>query len=31
VPPHNGAKANLIPLVERITPEIESMAGASGS
>src|SRR5215217_3173481 len=30
-PPHNGANANLIPLVERITPEIESMAGASGS
>jgi glutamate 5-kinase len=24
-------KANLIPLVERITPEIEAMAGASGS
>jgi len=30
-PPQNGANANLIPLVERITPEIESMAGASGS
>jgi glutamate 5-kinase len=30
-PPHIGAKANLIPMVERITPEIESMAGASGS
>jgi len=30
-PPQNGAQANLVPLVERITPEIESMAGASGS
>ena len=27
----NGASAKLIPLVERITPEIEAMAGASGS
>ncbi len=30
-PPREGASANLIPLVERITPEIEGMAGASGS
>src|SRR5882724_5092474 len=30
-PPRPGAPANLIPLVERITPEIEAMAGASGS
>src|SRR3954465_4010512 len=30
-PPQNGTKAKLIPVVERITPEIESMAGASGS
>ena len=30
-PPQNGANAKLIPLVERITPEIEAMAGASGS
>ena len=30
-PPRTGAKADLIPLVERITPEIEGMAGASGS
>jgi glutamate 5-kinase len=30
-PPQAGVQANLIPLVERITPEIESMAGASGS
>jgi glutamate 5-kinase len=30
-PPQNGASANLIPLVERITPEIEAMAGTSGS
>jgi glutamate 5-kinase len=30
-PPQAGSPANLIPLVERITPEIESMAGASGS
>src|SRR3954469_8487961 len=30
-PPQSGAQANLIPLVERITPQIESMAGASGS
>ena len=30
-PPRPGTQANLIPLVERITPEIESMAGASGS
>jgi glutamate 5-kinase len=30
-PPQAGAQANLVPLVERITPEIESMAGASGS
>ena len=30
-PPQNGANAKLIPLVERITPEIEGMAGASGS
>jgi glutamate 5-kinase len=30
-PPQTGLQANLIPLVERITPEIEGMAGASGS
>lgn len=30
-PPRDGANARLIPLVPRITPEIESMAGASGS
>jgi glutamate 5-kinase len=30
-PPQAGRQANLVPLVERITPEIESMAGASGS
>jgi len=30
-PPHLKADAKLIPLVERITPEIEAMAGASGS
>src|SRR4051794_2251673 len=31
VPPHNDANAKLIPLVARITPEIEAMAGTSGS
>jgi glutamate 5-kinase len=30
-PPNAGSGARLIPLVERITPEIENMAGASGS
>src|SRR5881227_3368567 len=30
-PPQDGARAKLIPLVARITPEIEAMAGASGS
>ena len=30
-PPGGAAKANLVPLVERITPEIEAMAGASNS
>jgi len=30
-PPQDGAKAKLIPLVARITPGIEAMAGASGS
>ncbi len=30
-PPQNGASAKLIPLVARITPEIEAIAGASGS
>jgi len=30
-PPRPGAPANLVPLVERITPQIEAMAGASGS
>ena len=30
-PPGGGRDANLVPLVERITPEIEAMAGASGS
>ena len=30
-PPAGNAAAKLIPLVERITPEIEAMAGAAGS
>jgi len=30
-PPGSGRDAKLVPLVERITPEIEQMAGASGS
>ena len=30
-PPGGTIDANLVPLVERITPEIEAMAGASGS
>src|SRR6516225_3380540 len=30
-PPAGNAKAKLVPLVERITPEIEAMAGAAGS
>jgi glutamate 5-kinase len=30
-PPESSARAKLIPVVERITPEIENMAGASGS
>jgi glutamate 5-kinase len=30
-PPGSGVEAKLIPVVERITPEIEAMAGASGS
>src|SRR5690349_23638645 len=30
-PPKSGATKKLIPLVERITPEIEAMAGTSGS
>ena len=30
-PPGTGRDAKLVPLVERITPEIEAMAGASGS
>ena len=30
-PPNAGSDATLIPIVERITPEIEAMAGASGS
>jgi glutamate 5-kinase len=30
-PPSAGVAAKLVPLVERITPEIEAMAGASGS
>src|SRR3989440_550648 len=30
-PPRDGTRAKLIPLVERITPEIEAIAGASGS
>jgi glutamate 5-kinase len=30
-PPGPGRTANLVPLVERITPEIEGMAGAAGS
>jgi glutamate 5-kinase len=30
-PPTEASNAKLVPLVERITPQIESMAGASGS
>src|SRR5262249_56059997 len=30
-PPAGNAKAKLVPLVERITPAIEAMAGAAGS
>ena len=30
-PPGDGRDAKLVPLVERITPEIEAMAGAAGS
>jgi glutamate 5-kinase len=30
-PPGAGANAKLVPVVERITPEIEAMAGAAGS
>ena len=30
-PPGSAGKAKLVPLVSRITPEIEAMAGASGS
>ena len=30
-PPGHGRTAKLVPLVERITPEIEAMAGAAGS
>ena len=30
-PPDGARQANLVPLVERITPEIEAMAGSSGS
>src|SRR2546423_132595 len=30
-PPHGGANAKLIPLAARLTPQIEAMAGASGS
>jgi glutamate 5-kinase len=30
-PPGEGREAKLVPLVERITPQIEAMAGASGS
>jgi glutamate 5-kinase len=30
-PPERNAEANFIPLVERITPAIEAMAGAAGS
>lgn len=30
-PPTDGGNAKLVPLVERITPEIEAMAGISGS
>jgi glutamate 5-kinase len=30
-PPGDGRPANLLPLVERITPEIEAMAGSAGS
>jgi glutamate 5-kinase len=30
-PPGSGRDAKLVPLVERITPDIEAMAGASGS
>ena len=30
-PPHANADAKLIPIVERITPEVELMAGTAGS
>src|ERR1035438_6769170 len=30
-PPGNGRKANLVPLIERITPQIEAMGGAAES
>jgi glutamate 5-kinase len=30
-PPDSGRGAKLVPLIERITPQIEAMAGASGS
>src|SRR6266852_4396034 len=30
-PPAGNAQANLVPLIERITPAIEAMAGAAGS
>ncbi len=30
-PPGSGTKSNLIPVIPRITPEIEAMAGAAGS
>src|SRR4051812_9736779 len=30
-PPERNAEANFIPLIERITPQIEAMAGAAGS
>ncbi len=30
-PPHRNADARLLPFVERITPEIEAMAGGAGS
>src|SRR5215468_497399 len=30
-PPHNNADAKLVPVVERITPTIEAMAGAAAS
>ena len=30
-PPHRNAQARLLPVVERVTPEIEAMAGGAAS